>query len=108
MSYRVNTEAVCVCDAEGVVFVGEDNDIRNWVDTQGVVIRPEHRTDIQRQWSQVTLGEDGFNKLGRGGEGKLSFIFNFTLCFVRNQTLLGRAFSLPTLTVQRKTKTLNI
>lgn len=55
-SYRVDTEAVCVSDAEGVVFVCEDNDVRYWVDSQGKVIGPEYRTDIQRQWSQVTLG----------------------------------------------------
>lgn len=55
VSYRVDTEAVCVGDAEGVVFVCKDNDIRDWVDMQGVVVRPEYRTDIKRQWSQVTL-----------------------------------------------------
>lgn len=55
-SYRVDTEAVCVSDAEGVVFVCEDDDVRYRVDSQGKVIGPEYRTDIQRQWSQVTLG----------------------------------------------------
>lgn len=65
VSYRVDTEAVCVCDGERVVFVCEDYDVWDRVDTQGVVVRPEHRADIQRQGSQVTLRQDGLNKLGR-------------------------------------------
>lgn len=56
VSYRVNTETVCACDVERVVFVCKDNDVRNWVDTQGVIERPVHRTDIERQRSQMTLG----------------------------------------------------
>lgn len=56
VSYRVDTEAVCVSDAKGVVFVREDDNIRDRVDTHGVVICPEYGADIQRQGSQVTLG----------------------------------------------------
>lgn len=67
LSYRVDRKAVCAGDAERVVFVCKDDDIRDRVDTHRVVVRPEHRTDVQRQRSQVTLRQDGLNKLGRGG-----------------------------------------
>lgn len=33
LSYRVDTEAVCACDAERVVFICKNNDVWNWVDT---------------------------------------------------------------------------
>lgn len=33
VSYRVDTEAVCACDAERVVFICKNNDVWNWVDT---------------------------------------------------------------------------
>lgn len=33
VSYRVDTEAVCACDAERVVFVCKNNDVWNWVYT---------------------------------------------------------------------------
>ena len=32
--YRVDTEAVCVGDAEGVVLVCKDDDVGDWVDAQ--------------------------------------------------------------------------
>lgn len=63
-SYRVEAEAVCIGDAEGIVFVCEDDDIRDGVDTQCVVVGPEHRTDVHRQRSQVALRQDGLHKLG--------------------------------------------
>lgn len=63
--YRIDTEAVCVSDAEGVIFVCKHNDIWDRVDSESIVESPEHRTDIQRQRREVTLSEDGLYKLVR-------------------------------------------
>lgn len=68
VSYRVETEAVSVGDVEGVVLVCENNDVRHRIDTQGIIVSPEYRTDVQRQWSQVTLGQDSLHKLRTGRE----------------------------------------
>lgn len=65
ISYRVDTQAVGAADGERVVLVGKDDDIRHGVDSQGVVIGPENRADVQRQRSQMSLRQDGLHKLER-------------------------------------------
>ena len=82
--YRVDAEAVSVGDAEGVVLVCKDDDVRHRVDPHGVVVGPEHGAHVQGQGRQVTLGEDRLHKLKRqeepltarvtthtGGEGRI-------------------------------------
>ena len=54
--YRVDAEAFCVGDAEGVVLVCKDDDVGDRVDPQRVVVRPEHGAHVQGQGCQVALG----------------------------------------------------
>lgn len=62
-SYRIDAEAVGAADGERVVLVREDDDVRHGVDPQGVVVGPENRADVEREGSEVALGEDGLHKL---------------------------------------------
>ena len=63
MTYWVHEDGLALSAGEGVVFIGTDDEIRRWVQTEGVVVSPVDGCHMKWQGAQMTLAYQGLCKL---------------------------------------------